>query len=140
MGLEFLILTLIQRVSPERDSPGSASTQSAQHRWQWTVLVNFPRAHERQFVVSRSLSLRIDDAQEPLGVARDGSTSVWMAHGLERKLAEFQRYYNLELVHASLGGETPDEFGEGAPCKRANLSNFTWKTHCGGLVELPIAA
>ena len=59
---------------------------------------------------------------------------------LERKLAEFQRYYNAERIHASLGGTTPVEFGGGAGRKQAELSGFDWKTHCRGLVELPLAA
>ena len=64
----------------------------------------------------------------------------WTSTDLERKLAEFQRYYNAERVHASLGNATPVEFGDDTTCKRANLTDFAWKAHCGGLVELPLAA
>jgi len=64
----------------------------------------------------------------------------WTSTDLERKLAEFQLYYNDERVHASLCGATPVEFGGDAPCKRVNLSDFAWKKHCRGLVELPLAA
>ena len=44
----------------------------------------------------------------------------WNAVDLEKKLVEFQHYYNQERVHASLGGDTPAEVA--------------------GLVQLPIAA
>lgn len=64
----------------------------------------------------------------------------WTATDLERKLAAFQRYYNAERVHASLGGLTPAEHGGESKPRRANLSDFRWKSHCRGMVELPIAA
>ena len=64
----------------------------------------------------------------------------WTANDLERKLAEFQRYYNAERVHTSLGGTTPAEFGGESKSRRACLSDYRWKTHCRGMVELPIAA
>lgn len=64
----------------------------------------------------------------------------WTSTDLERKLAEFQGYYNAERIHASLGNATPVEFGGARNRKRADLSNHEWKTHCRGLVQLPIAA
>jgi putative transposase len=64
----------------------------------------------------------------------------WNTVDLERKLGEFQHYYNQERVHASLGGETPTEFSGESTRTPAKLNDFTWKTHCRGLVQLPIAA
>jgi putative transposase len=64
----------------------------------------------------------------------------WNSRDLKRKLTDFQRYYNAERVHASLGGETPLSLGAGDPVKRANLDNVHWRPHCRGLVQLPIAA
>lgn len=64
----------------------------------------------------------------------------WTATDLERKLTEFQRYYNAERVHASLDGVTPADFGGELKPRRADLSDFKWKSHCRGMVELPIAA
>ena len=59
---------------------------------------------------------------------------------LERKLGEFQYYYNQERVHASLGGDAPAEVaGESmTPC--GTIDNFQWQSHCRGLVQLPLAA
>lgn len=65
----------------------------------------------------------------------------WNATDLERKLLEFQTYYNRVRVHASLGGETPaDAAGEVTATNRAKLDDFRWQSHCRGLVQLPIAA
>lgn len=64
----------------------------------------------------------------------------WTEIDLERKLTEFQFYYNAERVHASLGGATPAEFGSIADRKGVKLSRFEWKAHCRGMVQLPIAA
>jgi transposase InsO family protein len=64
----------------------------------------------------------------------------WTAVDLERKLVEFKHYYNAERVHASLGGSTPAKSGDAFCQKQAELSDFEWKTHCRGLVELPLAA
>src|ERR1700680_2316446 len=43
----------------------------------------------------------------------------WNARDLERKLGEFQTYYNAARSHASLGGHTPLTFGGGHPVARA---------------------
>ena len=64
----------------------------------------------------------------------------WNVADLEKKLAEFQAYYNQHRVHSSLGGNTPAEVGGGSVTSRASLSNFRWQTHCRGLYQLPLAA
>ncbi len=64
----------------------------------------------------------------------------WNTVDLERKLRAFQHYYNQERVHASLGGETPTEVSGESTRKQAKFDDFTWKTHCRGLVQLPMAA
>jgi transposase InsO family protein len=64
----------------------------------------------------------------------------WNAHDLERKLAEFQAYYNAERSHASLGGRTPLTFASGHTAASGDLSRVRWISHCRGLVQLPIAA
>ena len=60
--------------------------------------------------------------------------------GLERKLSDFQSYYNLHRTHSSLGGNTPAEAAGGASKLPIKLGNFHWQTHCKGLYQLPIAA
>ena len=65
----------------------------------------------------------------------------WNSLDLERKLGEFQYYYNQERVHASLDGDTPAEVaGESTITPRAKIDDFQWQSHCRGLVQLPLAA
>ena len=64
----------------------------------------------------------------------------WNARDLERKLKEFQHYYNGHRVHASLGSQTPAEINGASRVKQADLDRFCWRGHCRGLVQLPRAA
>ena len=47
----------------------------------------------------------------------------WNARDLERKLADFQAYYNAARCHASLEGHTPLTFAGGHMVARAELNN-----------------
>jgi transposase InsO family protein len=68
-------------------------------------------------------------------------TLFWNVVDLERKLLEFQRYYNRYRVHASLGGDTPAEAaGEFTTRSRAKIDDVRWQSLCRGSVQLPIAA
>ena len=62
------------------------------------------------------------------------------AHDLERKLADFQAYYNEVRSHASLKGHTPSTFVGGHMVAHAELNNVRWVSHCRDLVQLPVAA
>jgi transposase InsO family protein len=64
----------------------------------------------------------------------------WNVVDLNRKLTEFQAYYNEARVHSSLGNDSPAEAAGRETKEVANLANYRWKKHCGGLVELPVAA
>jgi putative transposase len=64
----------------------------------------------------------------------------WNAHDLERKLADFQAYYNAARSHASLEGHTPLAFGTGQTLVPAALNHVRWVSHCRDLVQLPVAA
>ncbi len=64
----------------------------------------------------------------------------WNAADLERKLADFQIYFNHHRTHSSLGGDTPAEVAGGVPKLQTTLNNFRWQTHCRGLYQLPAAA
>ncbi len=64
----------------------------------------------------------------------------WNAADLERKLAEFQVYFNRSRVHSSLAGDTPAQVSGDSLTSRAELHNFRWQPHCRGLYELPVAA
>ena len=64
----------------------------------------------------------------------------WNARDLERKLGEFQTYYNAARCHASLKGHTPATFVGGHTKTLADLSHVRWVSHCRDLVQLPVAA
>jgi transposase InsO family protein len=64
----------------------------------------------------------------------------WNARDLERKLADFQVYYNAARSHASLDGYTPLTFGDRRPIAPADLTQVRWVSHCRDLVQLPVAA
>ncbi len=67
-------------------------------------------------------------------------TFFWNSLDLERKLASFRDYFNESRVHSSLGGRTPAEVSDACERQRADASNYRWKSHCGGLYTLPVAA
>jgi hypothetical protein len=64
----------------------------------------------------------------------------WNKCDLERKLTEFQMYYDAARRHASLEGCTPLEFSGGHAVPRADLDQVRWMSHCRGMVQLPVAA
>ena len=64
----------------------------------------------------------------------------WNARDRERKLADFQAYYNGARNHASLEGHTPLTFAGGHRMAAADLNNVRWFSHCRDLVQLPVAA
>ena len=66
--------------------------------------------------------------------------TLWNGRDLERKLADFQAYYNAARSHASLDGHTPFAVASGHPVARADLNNIRWASHCRDLVQLPAAA
>jgi len=66
-------------------------------------------------------------------------TLFWTTGDLERKLLDFQRYYNGHRTHAGLGGRTP-ESSSGPGRVRANVSSYRWQVHRRGLYQTPIAA
>ena len=64
----------------------------------------------------------------------------WNTVDLERKLNEFEVYFNETRTHSSLEGETPAEIFGCESNQIAFLNNHRWKKHCRGLFQLPIAA
>jgi putative transposase len=63
----------------------------------------------------------------------------WTAADLERKLVEFQQYYNEHRTHAGRAGRppTPSPDPDNA---RASLRAYRWQAHCRGLYHTPRAA
>jgi len=64
-------------------------------------------------------------------------TLFWNDADLKKKLADFQIYYNHHRTHSSLDGDTPAEVAGGTPKLYTMLNNFSWKTHCRGLYQIP---
>jgi len=64
----------------------------------------------------------------------------WNGRDLERKLAEFQGYYNTERSHASLDGHTPLTFASKSSRLPADFNQVRWVSYCRDLVQLPVAA
>jgi len=67
-------------------------------------------------------------------------TLFWNAVDLERKLADYQAYFNHHRTHKSLGGDTPAEIAGVVTKFPIKLNKFRWQTHCRGIHQLPIAA
>ncbi|MEP7305272.1 MAG: integrase core domain-containing protein [Acidobacteriota bacterium] len=66
-------------------------------------------------------------------------TLFWTGADLERRLFEFQRYYNGYRAHAGLAGRPPTSISDqGGP--DASLGSYRWQPHCRGLYHTPIAA
>ena len=60
---------------------------------------------------------------------------VFGAGGVKGVIAE-----NSERVHQSHDGQTPNQVGDIPTPLLAKLQDFSWKSTCNGLVELPKAA
>jgi len=68
------------------------------------------------------------------------SVFYWNANDLQRKLDEFKRYFNRSRVHSGIEGRTPDHHANLADSKIVTIDDYTWKSHCQGLFEMPEAA
>jgi putative transposase len=99
--------------------------------------------HDPLFEAHRwTANLRILDLDEIKTMRRECLDHVlfWNTRDLERKLADFQAYYNAARSHASLEGHTPLTFAGGPTVASAQLNNVRWVSHCRDLVQLPMAA
>src|SRR5487761_2597252 len=63
----------------------------------------------------------------------------WNSLDLERKLKEFQLFYNDNRTHRSLGGATPAERAGRPWPPRATFAAYRWRQHCRGLFQTPVA-
>ena len=64
----------------------------------------------------------------------------WNENDLQKKINEFQIYYNRYRCHSTLESHTPLQKANKAFSKLINLNHYQWKTHCRGLFSLPMAA
>ncbi|PUB78744.1 MAG: hypothetical protein DBO99_06115 [gamma proteobacterium symbiont of Ctena orbiculata] len=60
-------------------------------------------------------------------------TLFWNVTDSEKKLTEFQAYYNQHRIHSSLCGDTPTVLLGSTPKLQTILSSFGWQSHCQGL-------
>ena len=49
---------------------------------------------------------------------------------MERKLADFRKYYNPHRAHTALDDTTPEKMPEKSKIRLADLSQLQWKSHC----------
>jgi len=61
---------------------------------------------------------------------------------LQKKLNQFQEYYNDSRGHSSVDWETPNEIALGMKRSKnlASIEKCSWKTFCNGLFQLPVLA
>ena len=64
----------------------------------------------------------------------------WNSVDLQRKLDDFKTYYNAYRVHHSLDGATPNSVTASRPKRNTARGEISWKSHCGGLFQLPATA
>jgi len=64
----------------------------------------------------------------------------WNETDLQRKLDLFQHYFNEHRTHMGIGGKTPLQIAENNKANIINIKKYSWKSHCRGLFQLPIAA
>jgi putative transposase len=65
-------------------------------------------------------------------------TLFWTTADLEKKLGDFQDYYNRYRTHSALAGRVPSS--PTGPSTQAKLGIHQWRRHCGGLYQTPMAA
>jgi len=63
-------------------------------------------------------------------------------YDLQKKLDQFEEYYNEHRVHSSLELRTPKEIAAETSKKNTvvSLDQYRWESHCKGLYQLPVAA
>ena len=64
-------------------------------------------------------------------------TLFWTATELEKKLRDYQRYYNENRCPTARVGVPPVESNTQ---KVVNINRYRWEKHCRGLFDLPVAA
>jgi len=67
-------------------------------------------------------------------------TFFWNSTDLQSKLYSFQTYYNSIRAHQGIQGMIPDDKAADCKARLANLGEYTWKSHCNGLFQMPMAA
>ena len=109
------------------------------HRWQ----ANLRLVDIREIKTVPHVPLSHPFVERLIGTCRReylDHTFFWNARDLQRKLIEFQTYYNELRVHSSLDGRPPAEVAELVPRPKVSGHAYRWGSACRGMYELPIAA
>jgi len=64
----------------------------------------------------------------------------WNAMDLQNKLNLFQAYYNEHRTHLGINGTFPSDKASGRKPAPANITDFSWNSHCNGHFKMPKAA
>jgi len=64
-------------------------------------------------------------------------TLFWTVSDLEKKLQNYQHYYNEKRCHSGRDGATPSASGGNTI---VDINQYRWERHCRGLFQLPAAA
>jgi len=64
----------------------------------------------------------------------------WNEQDLERKLADFARYYDQHRAHQALNRKTPESVSSDAQTQFALIDLDSWRSHCSGLFKTQFAA
>jgi transposase InsO family protein len=131
--------TIIAGKEPPRHLSSDHDPLFTYHRWQ----ANLRILEVREIKSIPTVPLSHPFTERLIGTIRReflDHLMFWNARDLERKLEDFQHYYNHHGVHASLEGKPPAEAWGGSMGKPGEHNYFRWEKHCRGLVELPRAA
>lgn len=66
-------------------------------------------------------------------------TLFWSQRDLNRKLTQYQTYYNNIRGHLPLTNRSPAQAAAKTNTDRKSLGNYRWESHCNGLFKTPIA-
>ena len=109
------------------------------HRWQANL-----RVHEiDEIKTAPYIPLSHPFVERAIGTPRReylDQTLFWDAVDLQCKLDCFRQILQLGTSPSRLNGQTPENVAESTRFTTADLADFRWISHCGGLVELPTAA
>ena len=64
----------------------------------------------------------------------------WNTDDLEKKLSEYQRYFNEARVHQGICGSRPSSKYDNSDPKSSRPGELSWQQHCRGLFHVPMAA
>ena len=138
-GLWRMFNNIIAVKEPPRHLSSDHDPLFTLHRWQ----ANLRILEVREIKSFPTVLLSHPFIERVIGIIHRGFLDhllFWNAEDLERKLKDFQHYYNRHRVRASLGDQPPAEVNGAATMEPAELNHFRWEEHSHGLIQLPRAA